>query len=169
LGVNVSWAVKEGLADSMARPNGTVTGLSYSPGPELLAKRIQLLKETLPKASRVAYVTDRPIPQTAEAAARGLSLVLVRIELMAPEQFEAAFAAIRRERVAALFVGDGWFYQGRIGRFVTFAAQERLPAFYRDRLYVEQGGLLSYQDAEKSVCTAIGLVVMRSSGVRTRR
>jgi len=145
LGAAASGLVREGLAESMARPKGTVTGFSYLPGPEVLGKRIQLLKETLPKASRVAYVTQAlPIPQDVAAAAHSLSLILLPIEVATPERFETAFATIQRERVAAMFVGEGWFFQGNIHRFVNFAAQQRLPAFYRDRLFVEGGGLLSY-------------------------
>jgi putative tryptophan/tyrosine transport system substrate-binding protein len=145
LGADASRLVRDGLAESIARPKGTVTGFSYLPGPEVLGKRIQLLTETLPKASRVAYVTQAlPIPQAAAAAAHSLSLILLPIEVATPERFETAFATIQRERVAAIFVGDGWFFQGNIHWFVNFAAQQRLPAFYRDRLFVEQGGLLSY-------------------------
>jgi putative tryptophan/tyrosine transport system substrate-binding protein len=73
LGAEASRLVRDGLAESMARPKGTVTGFSYLPGPEVLGKRIQLLTETLPKASRVAYVTQAlPIPQAAAAAAHSL-------------------------------------------------------------------------------------------------
>ena len=145
LGAVPSWLVQVGLAESMARPGGTVTGLSYLIGPEILAKRLQLLKETIPRAARVAYLTDGlPLPPVAEAAARALSVNLLPIKVATPEHLDRAFATSRKSRVDAIFMGDGWFFQGQIPRIVDLAARERLPTFYRDRLFVEGGGLMSY-------------------------
>jgi putative ABC transport system substrate-binding protein len=145
LGAVPSWLVQVGLAESMARPGGTVTGLSYLIGPEFLAKRLQLLKEVIPRAARVAYLTDDlPIPPVAEAAARALSVNLLPIKVATPERLDRAFATARKRRVDAIFMGGGWFFQGQIPRIVDLAARERLPTFYRDRLFVEGGGLMSY-------------------------
>ena len=145
LGAAPSWLVQVGLAESMARPGGTVTGLSYLIGPEILAKRLQLLKEAIPRAARVAYLTDDlPLPPVAESAARALSVSLLPIKVATPERFDRAFATAREKRADAIFMGDGWFFQGQIPRIVDLAARERLPTFYRDRLFVEGGGLMSY-------------------------
>jgi putative ABC transport system substrate-binding protein len=111
-----------------------------------------LLKEAIPKAARVAYLTDDlkgefeglPFLQIVEAAARGLSVTLLPIEVAAPEQLDRAFVTSREKRVDAVFMGPGWFFQGQILRIVNLAARERLPTFYRDRSFVERGGLMSY-------------------------
>ncbi len=77
LGVNPDWLVQVGLAKSLARPGGTVTGLTSRTGPELLGKQLQLLKEAIPRVSRVAYLTTTlPVPSEAEIAGRALSLRL---------------------------------------------------------------------------------------------
>ena len=152
LGADPPWLVQMGLAESMARPGGTVTGLTYNVAAEILAKRLQLLKEAIPKAARVAYLTDDlrgefeglPFLSIVEAAARGLSVTLLPIEVAAPEQLDRAFVTSREKRVDAVFIGPGWFFQGQIDRIVKLAARERLPTFYRDRSFVERGGLMSY-------------------------
>ena len=152
LGADPTWLVQVGLATSMARPGGTVTGLTYLVGPEILAKRLQLLKEAIPKAARVAYLTGDlkgefdglPFLPIVEAAARGQSVTLLPIEVAAPEQLDRAFVSSREKRVDAVFMGPGWFFQGQIPRIVNLAARERLPTFYRDRTFVEGGGLMSY-------------------------
>ena len=152
LGADPAELVRVGLATSMARPGGTVTGLTYNVAAEILAKRLQLLKEAIPKAARVAYLTDDlkgefeglPFLSIVEAAARGLSVTLLPIEVAAPEQLDRAFVTSREKRVDAVFMGPGWFFQGQIPQIVKLAARERLPTFYRDRTFVERGGLMSY-------------------------
>jgi len=148
LGADPPWLVQMGLAESMARPGGTVTGLTYVVGPEILTKRLQLLKEAIPRAARVAYLTDdlphEGVLPIVEAAARSLSVTLLPIEVAAPEQLDRAFVTSREKRVDAVFIGPGWFFQGQIPRIVKLAAREQLPTFYRDRLFVEGGGLMSY-------------------------
>ena len=79
-----------------------------------------------------------------ESAARLLSITLLPIEVAAPEQLDRAFVTSRDKRVDAVFMGPGWFFQGQIQRIVELAARERLPTFYRDRTFVEGGGLMSY-------------------------
>ena len=151
-GPTPSWLVRVGLATSMTRPGGTVTGLTYNVAAEILAKRLQLLKEAIPKAARVAYLTDDlkdefeglSFLSIVESAARLLSITLLPIEVAAPEQLDRAFVTSRDKRVDAVFMGPGWFFQGQIQRIVELAARERLPTFYRDRTFVEGGGLMSY-------------------------
>ena len=152
LGADPAELVRVGLATSMARPGGTVTGLTYNVAAEILAKRLQLLKEAIPKAARVAYLTDDlkgefeglSFLSMVESAARLLSVTLLPIEVAAPEQLDRAFVTSRDKRVDAVFMGPGWFFQGQIQRIVELAARERLPTFYRDRTFVEGGGLMSY-------------------------
>jgi putative ABC transport system substrate-binding protein len=145
LGVDPDWIVRAGLAESIAHPGGTVTGLTYLIGPDILAKRLQLLKEAIPTTTRVAYLIEKlPIPPAAVAAARTLSLTLLPVEIAAPEQLERAFASLSGRQVNAVFVGDGWFFQGEIPRIVGLVTQTKLPAMYRDRLFAEGGGLMSY-------------------------
>ena len=152
LGADPAELVRVGLATSMARPGGTVTGLTYNVAAEILAKRLQLLKEAIPKAARVAYLTDDlkdefeglSFLSIVESAARLLSITLLPIEVAAPEQLDRAFVTSRDKRVDAVFMGPGWFFQGQIPQIVKLAARERLPTFYRDRSFVERGGLMSY-------------------------
>ena len=152
LGADPAELVRVGLATSMARPGGTVTGLTYNVAAEILAKRLQLLKEAIPKAARVAYLTDDlkdefeglSFLSIVESAARLLSITLLPIEVAAPEQLDRAFVTSRDKRVDAVFMGPGWFFQGQIQRIVELAARERLATFYRDRTFVEGGGLMSY-------------------------
>ena len=94
-----------GLVQSLAHPGGTVTGLTHFVGRELGAKRLQLLKEAVPKASHIAVLSS-PIPVLAEteAAARALNITLLPVGVAAPERFAAAFSAIRRARVGAILV-----------------------------------------------------------------
>jgi putative ABC transport system substrate-binding protein len=66
------------------------------------------------------------------------------IEVAAPERLDRAFATSREKRADAIFMGDGWFFQGQIPRIVDLAVRQRLPTFYRDRLFAEGGGLMSY-------------------------
>jgi putative ABC transport system substrate-binding protein len=145
IGVDPTWLISAGLVESIAHPGGTVTGLTYNFGPDLLTKRLQLLKETIPTVRRVAYLTAQlPIPPAVDAAAKMLSLTLLPEEVAAPERFEHAFASLSGKRVDAVMVGDGWFFQGNIPTLARLAAQRKLPAMYRDRLFVEGGGLISY-------------------------
>lgn len=134
-----------GLAQSLAHPGGTVTGLTDAVSLEIVGKRLQLLKEAVPRASHVAMLSsvqfDRP---EAETAARALNLTLLPVEVPAPEGFATAFTAIKRARVGALLVGGSPFFWGHRHRIIAFAAEERLPACYWDRIFAESGGLMSY-------------------------
>jgi putative ABC transport system substrate-binding protein len=99
--------VREGLIASLARPGGTLTGLVITTGSELNDKRLQLLKEAVPKASRVAILAEpaypgRPHTELAREAARALKLKLVPVGAATPEALDSAFAAIGRQRVDAI-------------------------------------------------------------------
>src|ERR1700681_121774 len=96
--------VEIGLVASLRRPGGNVTGTTFTPGPELFGKQLQILKEAVPHASRVAILRnpadpgDAPQVTEVEAAARSLGIHLQRVEARGPEEFDSAFAAMGRER-----------------------------------------------------------------------
>ncbi len=139
-----------GGAASLARPGRNLTGLSNDAGLAMNAKRLQLLKDAAPKTSRVAVLgpnrrpsAPRSRPET-EAAAQALGLTLFRVGADAPEEFEAAFAAIVKDRADALFVDGTAVIYVHMHPITEFAARLRLPAIYQFREGPEAGGLMSY-------------------------
>jgi putative ABC transport system substrate-binding protein len=136
------------LVASLARPGGNVTGLSDSTGRELEGKRLELLKETVPKVSRVGVVLDSasrldPAPIKEAARALGLTLILSS-ETATPEEFESTFATLIRERVTALYAPETPINARHRGLIIDLAAKHRLPAMYGSREFVEAGGLIAY-------------------------
>jgi putative ABC transport system substrate-binding protein len=134
-----------GVAKSLARPGGTVTGLTTAI-PGLEDKRLQLLKEAVPGASRVAYLgATAPLPANTDTAARALKLTVLPVETPRSEELEKAFGDLKRARADALLVvwGPTFFWSSR-QRISDLAAQYRLPAIYWDRAFTEAGGLISY-------------------------
>jgi len=148
--VGVSNPVGGGLVSNLARPEGNVTGLSMEAGTALNGKRLELLKQLAPKATRVAFFRPRPLPgrpvwsPETEAAAQALGLSLQIAAIDAPEDFDSAFAAIARDRPDAIFCVDSPVTIGNRQRVVDFAARQRLPAVYAQRIFAEAGGLMSY-------------------------
>ena len=139
-----------GFIASLARPGGNVTGLSYSVGPEILGKGLELLKEIVPKVRRVAILSNPASPvqplfiREVKVAARSLGVQLQLLEARGPNEFDGAFAAMAKERVGALLVvADSIFILHRT-RLADLAARSRLPAAYGGRENVEAGGLMSY-------------------------
>ena len=137
------------LVASLARPGGNVTGLSVV-SPETRPKQLQLLKEVLPRLSRVAILSNPTIPSQAldvrevEVAARSLKLRVQRVEARDPSEFATAFSAATREQPGALVVLAGSvFYNHRL-RLVELVAENRLPAIYGQREFAQVGGLLTY-------------------------
>jgi putative ABC transport system substrate-binding protein len=143
----------DGLVESLPRPGGNVTGLTNLTVGELIGKALQLLKEALPRTSRVAALTQSGAApaQTAsevvtrtKAAARALGVAVDFVEIRQSEDLDTAFAEMTRKRADALVVLP-WatlFYQRR--RIAALAAKHQLPAAYTYREYVELGGLMSY-------------------------
>jgi len=141
--------VVSGLAASLARPGGNITGLSIL-NPEVTGKRLELLKVVVPGLTRVAVLWNpgnqihRQDLGQAEAAARALGLQLQVLPVRSPDEYEGAFSVMVKERASALLVlGDltVWFNRGRIAEL---AARNRLPAMYVQREHVEAGGLMAY-------------------------
>ncbi len=137
-----------GYVASLARPGGNVTG-SASLLPELAGKRLQLLKEVVPKASRVAFFWDGNPGgalgfKETQGAAQQLSMALQSVVARAPSEFDRAFAAMAAERADALTVLTGPRTFGQRKVVAELAAKHRLPAVYELREFVDAGGLMSY-------------------------
>jgi len=141
--------VSAGLVESLARPGGNITGLSNI-GAELSGKRLELLKETNPKFSRVAVLWNPEYPGLAlafkesQAAAGALGLQLQSLEVRGPEDFESAFKAAADRHTGALYVPTSQFFNRHRAKLAELAVKSRLAAIYSDREYVEAGGLMSY-------------------------
>ena len=138
--------VGSGFVASLARPGGNITGLTTVRG-ELTGKRLELLKETASKVSRVAVFwapPNDPNPKNTEAAARSLGLELQLLEVRGPEGLERAFRAATKERAQALVVLRNPAVFNQLKRISQLAMKSRLPAIYDDREFVEAGGLMSY-------------------------
>ena len=146
---NVADPVAAGLVANLARPGGNVTGFSAL-APQLDGKRLELLKETLPTVTRVAWVWDPGNPaltirlKEMQAAAQALELKLQALEVRTPKELESAFEAAIREHAGALLVPAVMVSPYR-RQIVDFADKKRLPLIYDTREFVEQaGGLMSY-------------------------
>jgi putative ABC transport system substrate-binding protein len=139
-----------GLIASLARPGGNVTGVSGSAGLEIVAKQLELLKETVPKANRVAVLSNpaNAYHQLAirdmNVAARSLGVQLQILEARGPVEFDGAFAAMSKQRAGALLVVSDVIFNNHQTRLVDLAARGRLPASFGVRESVEAGGLMSY-------------------------
>ena len=141
--------VGSGLVAGIARPGGNITGLSLL-APEIVAKQLQLLKEAVPQASRVAVLSNPANPYTAlmvketEAAARSLGMWVQLLGVRGADAFDSAFSAVTKGRASALFVLFDPFLFAHRTRIAEFANKNRLPAMYPHREYAETGGLMAY-------------------------
>jgi putative ABC transport system substrate-binding protein len=141
--------VGSGLVTNLAHPGGNVTGLSLMIA-ELSAKRLQLLKEAIPRVARVAVLWNPDtsfhpkVVQDLKAAAPSLSIELNFVAARTPEEFGPAFSAVSRAHAQALYVIDDTLFVNRRAMLVKLASKARLPSFYGFRLYVDEGGLMSY-------------------------
>jgi putative tryptophan/tyrosine transport system substrate-binding protein len=140
---------KIGLVDSLARPGGNVTGLNNF-GPELSAKKLELLKEVAPRITRVAILWNPASPvetfwyRELSAAARALGVELQSVEAQSPNDFPAAFARLLATQPHALLV-SGSPTTFKLRQPITdFALKHRLPSSFEERVFVEVGGLMSY-------------------------
>jgi putative ABC transport system substrate-binding protein len=147
--VGVADAVGTGLVARLARPGGNVTGTT-SNSTELAGKRVQLVQEILPKATRVATLALKgglgaPLfLEQVQGAAKKMGITLVVQQLNEAEALPGAFAAMQRERAQALIVQSSPFTNDHRKRILELAAQHRLPAIFEGRVFVDEGGLLSY-------------------------
>jgi putative ABC transport system substrate-binding protein len=142
--------VRRGTIASLARPGGNVTGLSINVGVETISKQLELLKEVIPKISRVAVLGNPDEPQygpmvkEAEIVGRALGVQLQVLKARGPNEFDRAFAAMVKQRAAALWVLSGAVYFLHQRQLADLAAKSRLPTTYGYREYVDAGGLLAY-------------------------
>jgi putative ABC transport system substrate-binding protein len=140
---------KLGLVASLARPGGNLTGVNFFSA-ELVAKRLELLRELVPGAVKVAVLVDPAAPPTPttlqelEAAARSMGLRIQVLNASSGGEINRAFATLAHERPDALFVGPGFLFNSRRVQLVHLATLLRIPAAYSERQYVEAGGLMSY-------------------------
>src|SRR5215831_2096268 len=139
--------VGEGQVSSLAQPGGNLTGLSIL-APELNGKRLELLKETLPKVMRVAVLTregdrERQRFKESEVVAKGLGLRLQFFGANVADDLDSAFDAVKRAGAQALILPPTTFLLTNRVQFINAAAKNRLPAIYPDSEYVD-GGLMSY-------------------------
>lgn len=141
-------AVATGLVASLARPGGNVTGHTIF-NPELAAKRLEILREFMPKATRVAVISNpdnptyKPIVTALDAAARRLKLELQYQGVRRPAELEGAFAAIRDWRPHAVMVNEDGMLIASVRTIVDLATQHRLPLIGFD-VIAESGGLMAY-------------------------
>ena len=145
--VNASDPVGVGLVASLARPGGNVTGLSQQLTPEIRAKQLQLLKEALPKLSRVAVPwnsSSAAALKEYESAGRSMGVHVQLVQLRGPDDLEHAFAAMATDAIDAVVVpGDTVLFMERT-RVVELARKHRLPAMYSLTEFTAAGGLMSY-------------------------
>ena len=142
--------VAGGLVRSLARPGGNITGLTFQVGPEIDAKRLQLLREMLPGASRIAFLANKeegswetPAGKSVRATAQAMALTLVRVEASRNGYIDA-LAQVGLARVDALFVGrSSHAYFHRL-QMIDFTTRNRLPSSFDTRDFIAPGGLMSF-------------------------
>lgn len=140
--------VENGLAQSLARPGGNVTGLLAEASPEMSAKRLQLLKEILPNVSRVSYLGDKAaweglVADSLRRAARSLDIELLFAEHV-PENLEETFARVERQNADALLASGATSIYAQRLQIVQFARKARLPDVHLFAEMAEAGALMSY-------------------------
>jgi putative ABC transport system substrate-binding protein len=148
--------VKSGLVASLARPGGKITGLTFFAG-DLSAKWLELLKQAVPRITRIAVLLnpanpavnpanpDKALDLNATAvAARALRVQLQILEAPDPSELDRAFSTMAKERADALFVVADPMFFGQRSRIVDLAATHRLPTIFASRGFVEAGGLMAY-------------------------
>ena len=161
--------VKQGLVASLARPGGNLTGVNFFAG-ELAAKRLELLRQLVPAAVRVAVLVDpanAPVTQSTlkdvESAARAMGLQLRVFNASTGQEIDAAFTSFGRERPDALFVGGAPFLNARRVQLAFAAGRYGIPAIYVGRQYAEAGGLMSYgpniADAYRQMGVYVGRIL----------
>src|ERR671925_662400 len=141
--------VESGYVDSLARPGGNMTGMSWLSF-ELVGKRLEVLKEAVPSVSRVAILSNpqhagekRELRET-QSAARAMGMILEYHQTRTSAEFDAAYDAIRKQNVNGLLVFPEGVTLANRQRIIDFAAQHRLPSMLGWKEFVEAGGLMAY-------------------------
>ncbi len=147
--VATSDLVSSGLVESLARPGGNITGINPL-APEIGGKRLELLKEAIPKLSRVAFLfnpdsaSNKAELEELRRAAPALHLTLQTVEARGAADIEPAFSTMIRERAEALFTAAGPANNTNRARIIEIASKKRLPGIYHDSQFVDAGGVMSY-------------------------
>jgi ABC-type uncharacterized transport system substrate-binding protein len=160
--------VRHNLVASLARPGGNLTGINFFSS-ELVAKRLELLRELVPRAARVAVLVNPAQPdigreraeKEVEAAARALGLQIQILNATSSHEIDAAFAALVRERADALFVSPDGFFNGRRVQLATMAARHAVPMTSTTREIAEADGLMSYGPNIEAVWRDVGVYAGR--------
>jgi putative ABC transport system substrate-binding protein len=141
--------VAVGLVVSLSRPGGNLTGSTGLVG-QMSPKRLQLLRELIPKAARFGVLADPAVSDTQsviadlQAAARRLGRQLIVVNARTDSDLETAFATFSQQHVGAVLVGTSTFYNGRMEQLAALAARHAVPAIFSVREYALAGGLMSY-------------------------
>jgi putative ABC transport system substrate-binding protein len=141
--------VGSGLVASLARPGGNVTGWTHE-GLELRVKYLDLLKDAVPRATRIGVFSNPGNPihgpslKSIEAAAQKLTLKLLPVPVRKPDEIEGAFSMLARQRVQALIVFQDGMFLARRQEIIAGAAMNRIPAMYGSTEFVKAGGLMGY-------------------------
>jgi putative ABC transport system substrate-binding protein len=144
--------VSTGLVASLARPGANVTGLTIDVTPEQAGKNLELLKEAVPRASRVAILRRTNVPthvtysKEAERVSKilGITVQFAEVKARNDKALEDALGAVVHERANALLIPPSAFFAARRQQIVDFAARNKLPAIYTSGRFVDAGGLMSY-------------------------
>jgi putative tryptophan/tyrosine transport system substrate-binding protein len=161
--------VRMGLVESLARPGGNLTGVNFFSA-ELAAKRLELLRELVPAAGRVAVLLNPAEVAIAaanlrdvETAARAMALQIQVFNARTSGEIDAVFAAISRERPDAVFISSGPFFTSRRVQLAHLATHHRIPTIHGSRFYPEVGGLISYgasiPDAHRQAGVYVGRIL----------
>ena len=159
--------VKLGLVASLARPGGNLTGINFF-NTELATKRLELLRELVPGAKRIAVLVN-PVDTTntdstlkaIEPAARAIGLQIQTLTASTSREIDAAFATIGRDRPDAVFVGQTPFLNSRRVQLAQLAARYMVPASYPGREFTEVGGLMSYASDIADAYRQVGIYAGR--------
>jgi putative tryptophan/tyrosine transport system substrate-binding protein len=158
--------VGAGFVTTLAQPGGNITGLSRI-NIELTAKRLELLNEIVPSATRIAVLfnPEGRVPvlalNEAQAAAQKLGLQIQALEMKAPQDIESAFRSVAKDRAGAIMTLPGGFTGFYRKRIVNLAAKSGLPGMYNNARFVEDGGLMSYASDQREEFRRASLYVDR--------
>jgi putative tryptophan/tyrosine transport system substrate-binding protein len=158
--------VEEGHVTSLNRPGGNVTGVSFIAA-VLGAKRLELLRQLVPKATTIAMLVNPNNPNTeaerrdVQAAAQSVGQKLIVLDVSSDDDIEPAFATFVQRRAGALLVGAGAFMTSHREKLVALAARHALPAIFVQRETVAAGGLMSYGTSQTEAYRQVGLYAGR--------
>jgi len=156
--------VEQGIVSSLARPGGNITGMELR-DLEIMGKRLEILKEIVPKASLVAVLVDTNdqshanVPKNIEQEARALNLRLQRVETSAAEAFDKAFSAMMQGRAGALLIPENAMFSANRQRIAELAISKRLPTAAGGAHFANAGSLLSYGANVGDLCRRSASIV----------